>query len=533
MSEESMNTPQIGKDVIESLTLGMYEDCRFIYREYIQNSADAIDKAVAEGLISHQEGNIYVEIDPDKRFISIHDTATGISSHEVLDVLRNIARSQKKRGKDKGFRGIGRLGGLGYCSKLTFETSFYGEPRKSIMTWDADLLKHIINDRSSHEQAVEVLEKVTELKTVPEKSDEHYFKVILEGVTSDDLLDIKSVTDYLSMVAPVDLSSQFMYRNIINEFKKQHNITVDTYNIYINGDQIYKPYTSVIYEESNGGKKRADDILDIEFLLQKDKTGNIIYWGWYTISCLKGQMKPINIARGIRLRKENIQIGDEEICKKFFSKTEDQRFSFYYFGEIHALSDGLIPNSRRDYFGESPECTDFEYRIRQDFLKLKEICYDAQKLRSSATTLQKGNELRAKIKQKERTGYTSQTEKDDLLHQLESQIKKEEQAEKQLANVTKKIIESESPLKTVINRIKPSTSANEFSSTSSHSASSSNAPKTKVKFRTDKPEYSSFSKKEKKLIGRIYAAIGIALADEALREALLNTIEKHITQNES
>ena len=43
--------PQIGKDVIESLTLGMYEDCRFIYREYIQNAADAIDKAVSEGLI--------------------------------------------------------------------------------------------------------------------------------------------------------------------------------------------------------------------------------------------------------------------------------------------------------------------------------------------------------------------------------------------------------------------------------------------------------------------------------------------------
>ena len=42
--------PRIGKDVIESLTLGMYEDCRFIYREYIQNSADQVDKAIAESL---------------------------------------------------------------------------------------------------------------------------------------------------------------------------------------------------------------------------------------------------------------------------------------------------------------------------------------------------------------------------------------------------------------------------------------------------------------------------------------------------
>lgn len=96
MSENLSNTPQIGKDVIESLTLGMYEDCRFIYREYIQNSADAIDKAVENGLISRDEGSIFVEIDTDNRCISIHDNATGISEKEVLSVLRNIARSSKK-----------------------------------------------------------------------------------------------------------------------------------------------------------------------------------------------------------------------------------------------------------------------------------------------------------------------------------------------------------------------------------------------------------------------------------------------------
>lgn len=39
--------PIIGKDVIESLTLSMYDDSKFIYREYIQNSADQIDKAIA------------------------------------------------------------------------------------------------------------------------------------------------------------------------------------------------------------------------------------------------------------------------------------------------------------------------------------------------------------------------------------------------------------------------------------------------------------------------------------------------------
>ncbi len=126
-----MDNPQIGKDVIESLTLGMYEDCRFIYREYIQNAADAVDKAISLSLLKKGEEAIHVTIDIDNKKISIHDNATGIEQSNVMRILRNIAHSTKKRGEDKGFRGIGRLGGLGYCSKLIFKTSYYGEPVKS------------------------------------------------------------------------------------------------------------------------------------------------------------------------------------------------------------------------------------------------------------------------------------------------------------------------------------------------------------------------------------------------------------------
>ena len=86
-----IDNPRIGKDVIESLTLGMYEDCRFIYREYIQNSADQVDKAVAEGLIRAGEDEIHVTINPDERSIVIEDNATGIPSDKVIPILRNIA----------------------------------------------------------------------------------------------------------------------------------------------------------------------------------------------------------------------------------------------------------------------------------------------------------------------------------------------------------------------------------------------------------------------------------------------------------
>lgn len=520
----------IGKDVIESLTLGMYEDCRFIYREYVQNAADQVDKAVVDGLMNKGEEHIQIEIDPEGRSIIIEDNATGIPVADVVPILRNIAHSNKQRGINKGFRGIGRLGGLGYCSKLRFETSFKGEPQKSIMTWDAEMLKYIINDRENKEEAVEVLERVTETRTEKEREDAHYFRVVMEDVTSDDLLDIKSVTDYLSMVAPVDINSRFIFRSKIRDYMKENNLSIDTYNIYINDTQIYKPYTNYIYDDNHGGKKQVDDILDVDFLMEKNENGDIIYWGWYSLSRLNGQMKPLNIARGIRLRKSNIQIGDEEICKKFFTKTEDQRYSFYYFGEIHAVSKDLIPNSRRDYFGENPACSEFERLIKQDFLNLREMCYDASKFRSSQKTIAKESELREKIDEKDKTGYTSKQEKDDLNKQFEEYQKKAGQARRQLENVTNKLQNSNSPLRGILEKLTPEKKEELNLKAQSQPKTPVVPHQEKTKFRTDNPIYSQYSKQEKKLIGKIYTAISNAITEELFRNALINKIEEELTR---
>ena len=53
------------------------------------------------------------------------------------------------------------------------------------------MLKYIINDREDKEEATEVLAKVTKLETKDENIDAHYFNVIMEDVSLDDLLDVK------------------------------------------------------------------------------------------------------------------------------------------------------------------------------------------------------------------------------------------------------------------------------------------------------------------------------------------------------
>ena len=378
------------------------------------------------------------------------------------------------------------------------------------MTWNAEKLKSIINDRTNEAEAKDVLMQVTELKTEKEDKETHYFKVILVNVTLDELLDVESVREYLSMVAPVDISSKFIFRNKINEASES--------NIYI-------------IKNKTGGKEISDEIKDVEFFVNKDEDGNIIYWGWYSLSKLLGQMKPINIARGIRLRKENIQIGDEEICKKFFKASGDQRFSYYFFGEIHAVSKDLIPNSRRDYFGENKACTSFERSIEQQFSQLKDLCYQALDLRTCQKTIAKKEEVQEKIRSKEKNGYTSDEEKNKLNSELENLKIKAAKEERKRKNIINNLNDSNSPLMKVFNDIKTETPTSlPQQSFSSNLNPSSSLPPKKTIYRTDAPKYSSYTKQERKLIGKIYASIENAIPDEKKREALISKIEEDLTR---
>lgn len=323
----------IGKDVIESLTIGMYDDSRFIYREYIQNAADQIDKARQQGLVEY--GEIHIIIDPAKKIISIEDDATGIEENNVVEILKNIAQSTKQRGVDKGFRGIGRLGGLGYCEKLVFETSFKGEPVKSIMTWDALKLKRTINNRNQKEEASAVIDAVTSLDKAKEKPEAHYFKVTLVGVTNKDLLDVKEIRSYLSMVAPVPFSNKFLYAKKIYAELKKEGIKLDEYKTFVNADQLFKGYNSYIYEGTDStNRKIIGEVIDVLFFKEYDKEKNKLFWGWYGITEKNQSLNQINYSRGFRLRKSNIQIGNEDTLTRFH---RDRRFQFYFFGEVYGL----------------------------------------------------------------------------------------------------------------------------------------------------------------------------------------------------
>ena len=58
--------PIFGKNVLETLSEGMYDNPLFLFREYVQNAADAIDAAEKNGVLEEGAGEIVVTIDPEK-----------------------------------------------------------------------------------------------------------------------------------------------------------------------------------------------------------------------------------------------------------------------------------------------------------------------------------------------------------------------------------------------------------------------------------------------------------------------------------
>lgn len=509
------DNPKIGKFVIENLTVGMYDDPRSIYREYVQNSADAIDRAIATGVVSLRDAAIDIKVLTENRKIIFEDNGTGIPQDQVIAKLQDVADSDKEMGKEKGFRGIGRLGGLAYCETLIFETSFQGEPTKSTMVWDAKKLREIVGDRSKKESAADVIRGVTEFKTEVEASDKHYFRVHLVDVTNKELLEQSEVKEYLRLVAPVAFDTPFIFKKKIYENAKLKGIQIDEYDLNVNGDPIYKAYTTQLYDENGGKRTTIGEIKDIQFFHENDRDGETIFWGWHSVSNIQNtRLKKVNRSRGLRLRKHNIQIGDENRLSSLF---QDGRFNFYVVGEVYATDPRLVPNGRRDDFEDNSTYSVFRDKLKRVCSEIQGISRDTSEISSAKRELDELHIFKAKIEEKHKNGVIDQDEIATLESEFQKKKTKALKAEKVIAKFQEKAnANGEGMLNKVFSRVvnEKSPAVSEIEISLGHK---------KPVYRTDK--LSQLSKAERKLLSRVFGVIKGVLSSD-LAENLIKKIEE-------
>lgn len=351
-----MDSIIIGKHVLESLTVGMYADPFVVFREYIQNAADAIDDAIVNRIISRGEEKIEVILDPIERKIIIKDNGIGISCIVAEKTLIGIGNSKKDQERARGFRGIGRLAALSYCGELIFETSSYLEKYGTRICINAHkLAERLLMKEDDDVSAEEVLKDIYTVEKYRESEKAHYFRVIMERLEiGSELNDYDSVYRYLSQNAPVTYDSQnFIWGKEIRSRIESIGYCIPEYNVVLtyagNSTPIYKPYRDRFSIDKNGSV--IDSIKDIEIITLNGSKGKISTFGWIANTDYLGSIYNKDI-KGLRVRKGNILIGDGQTLNTSF---KDVRFNGWVLGELFVVDEQLIPNARRDDFEKNSE----------------------------------------------------------------------------------------------------------------------------------------------------------------------------------
>lgn len=389
----------IGKHVLESLTTGMYSDSLVVLREYIQNSADAIDDAVREGILGKTDSRIEVQLSPIERTVIIKDNGTGISFVSAEKTLISVGNSKKIQSTARGFRGIGRLAALSYCGKLIFETSYYGEQKGTRVVIDAKKLANkLLLEENEDVSAEDVLQDVYFVEYFTEQEHRHYLNVIMKDVDTDsELNNYDSVYEYLTQNVPVTYDAdKFKWGREIKLRLKNEGYIIPEYNVFLsfagNTVPIYKTYSDKFFIDKNGNI--IDEVKDIQISELTDSEGNVSAYCWIANSGYLGSIYEKS-TKGLRIRKGNILIGDGQTLNIYF---KDARFNGWVLGEIFVIDPQLIPNARRDNFEKNPAYFIFTEQIRNIASTITKNIRSASVIRN--TELSKVHDEQQEIKNK-------------------------------------------------------------------------------------------------------------------------------------
>jgi len=351
----------VGKDVIELVGNAMYLDPLTVYREYIQNSVDSIDEAIKKGLLGGpNDGRIEINIDMANRRIVIRDNGIGITKEEFERRMTSIGGSAKRRTSARGFRGVGRLAGLGFCQNLIFRSRAPGDAVCE-QVWDVRKIKSALAEFQGEGDIGQLIADVTESRTIDgEDYPDHFFEVEMKSplrLGQDLLMNFEKVRSYVGQVAPVPFSQTFSYAGEVRDYLEKH-VDFREYPIFLNDDmgQIFKPYEdSFDYSEFKSGKLAKLELFQLSSL---DGGNGAV--GWVAHHDYQGAIPKSAGVGGLRARVGNMQIGERNVFVDVFP---EERFNSWTIGEVHTFDGRLIPNGRRDGFEHGNHLTNLKSQL--------------------------------------------------------------------------------------------------------------------------------------------------------------------------
>lgn len=366
----------VGKGVLKICMGDNYTDATVVFREYVQNAIDAIYQAETLGIISNTDN--YVSINIKNGDVQIMDRGIGVKSGEIGPVLVDLGNSTKST-SDIGQYGIGRLSGANWCEKIIFETSYFGEPTRSILTFDSKLARALVQEKDSLDCG-DVMDKVTSCIFEAEAEEQHYFRVTLVNV-KEELRNEETIRNYLSYIAPVPYDENFYDDCQKKAFLKypefkELSMKEKTCKVHLNDKPVVKPYTSTIYIGNEPLKVTPPTFFKIT-----DEDFGDLAWGWYSINEEARQMGEGVNYKGLRLRAKNMAVGSQDYLISCFKNPTDAN---YVIGEVFVMHEGIQPTGSRDGIKSSKEYTEFVIRLKKKCKEINSVYNAMSKLGSAA-----------------------------------------------------------------------------------------------------------------------------------------------------
>ena len=390
LSESKVSNVLIGRDILELVTIGLYNNPLAVYREYLQNSADAV-----QSVAGFAEGCVDVIIDPSEMTVRIRDNGPGLSYDDALRDLVPIAYSRKQRGTDRGFRGIGRLSGLAFSESVSFLTRSRADQPVTQVKWNGSRLRR--QPTGVSQTAFSIYESIEVSTHSGVGYPDHFFEVKLANVArhaASLILNNDAVRNYLKETCPLPMATCFPFKTEVDRLfdSAQRPLTL---RVVIAGDDLpLERNHGPVLHFSNG---RVERFVEFErFRIPTVDSNDDAAVGWLAHSSYIGAIPKEGRVRGLRAREGNIQIGDEKLFDHLFP---EERFNRWCVGEVHIVDPRIVPNARRDYFEPGPHTRNLENRLSAVVRNIVRRCRKAStgrnRVRKLSNLLYQGEEAYA------------------------------------------------------------------------------------------------------------------------------------------
>ena len=415
---------EVGGELLDILSRGLYTDAKDALREYVQNSVDAT------------ANNVHITIDGP--VVTVRDDGNGMD-FDTLRRARRLGASDKGIMFNIGFRGIGIYAAFGMCEILT------------IQTHQADT-SEVLGLRMHFGEMSRVLERDRSAQT---RSSVALTDLLFEHTTflRDDF--IGDPNDQFTMVRLEGLQPE--YRSQLSKLSEVHEYLLDTLPVQF-PDAGYGPdvnqwmrnllQLNPVRVVLRVGKEPevivaphvAEGVHEPQTSHLRDAEGRKLAFMWHALSTTRDQVSAGQAATadsdvsGFLLKVKGFTLGNRTNIKHLWPLVGARALYHHYTGEIHVLDEaGVIPNAARNNL-ETGRPRDVLFRhMRDKFLALNSDADVARQLLKIRADLAGTEEEAISLLRRRDSPDESQFE---LYHQGMSFIDRMDRSERALTRLT-------------------------------------------------------------------------------------------------